>query len=175
MKISGTFLYYDEPNGNGRIYTKKIADSIIKQFEEKASMFGSLGSISDISEWSHVVDIKLNEQDNTLEGTIEILDTSKGNAIKKMLMDHESFNEVFCIRPRGAGTINPETHEVENYSLMSFDIIPKQIDVFSNKKDKCVSCGQDSPYFKTIHIDHRKYYIEGAGQLCETCYIKTFK
>jgi hypothetical protein len=37
-------------------------------------------------------------------------------------------------------------------------------------KDKCVICGKDSSYDFETHIDYRTGYIEGAGQLCESCY-----
>ena len=37
------------------------------------------------------------------------------------------------------------------------------------EKDKCVSCGVETQYNKTDHIDSRKNYIEGAGQLCPGC------
>ena len=37
-------------------------------------------------------------------------------------------------------------------------------------KDKCIMCGNDSPYERHVHIDLRVGYIEGAGQLCIACY-----
>ena len=37
-------------------------------------------------------------------------------------------------------------------------------------KDKCVSCGTETLYERTDHIDFRLGYIEGAGQLCLDCY-----
>lgn len=37
-------------------------------------------------------------------------------------------------------------------------------------KDKCVMCGEETPYDETVHIDLRVGYIEGAGQLCIDCY-----
>lgn len=37
-------------------------------------------------------------------------------------------------------------------------------------KDKCVSCGEDTMYDVSTHIDERYGYIEGAGQLCAPCY-----
>ena len=37
-------------------------------------------------------------------------------------------------------------------------------------KDKCVSCGCETTYDKTDHVDYRIGYIEGAGQLCLDCY-----
>ena len=38
--------------------------------------------------------------------------------------------------------------------------------------DKCVSCGDTTPYSVNEHIDYRNYYIEGAGQLCTKCWDK---
>lgn len=32
--------------------------------------------------------------------------------------------------------------------------------------DKCVICGEDSPYTPNVHIDYRIGYVEGAGQGC---------
>ena len=37
-------------------------------------------------------------------------------------------------------------------------------------KDKCVTCGKETPYHIEDHIDMRIAYIEGAGQLCFDCY-----
>lgn len=33
-------------------------------------------------------------------------------------------------------------------------------------KDKCVICGQESPYDENTHISRRRGYIEGVGQTC---------
>ena len=41
-------------------------------------------------------------------------------------------------------------------------------------KDKCVSCGVETLYDKTDHVDFRLGYIEGAGQLCLDCYEKIY-
>jgi recombinational DNA repair protein (RecF pathway) len=37
-------------------------------------------------------------------------------------------------------------------------------------KEKCVSCGVETPHHFHEHIDYRYYYVEGAGQLCKNCY-----
>jgi len=42
------------------------------------------------------------------------------------------------------------------------------------EKDKCVSCGEETPYTITTHVDQRKHYVEGAGQLCAGCYNKIY-
>lgn len=40
-------------------------------------------------------------------------------------------------------------------------------------KDKCILCGAETPYEENTHVDMRTCYIEGAGQLCRTCYVDT--
>ncbi len=43
-----------------------------------------------------------------------------------------------------------------------------------NDLDVCIKCGCLSEYSKTLPIDFRNYYIEGAGQLCQKCFEKTY-
>jgi len=45
---------------------------------------------------------------------------------------------------------------------------------YGSEKEKCVSCGVETPYTINTHIDMRKHYIEGAGQLCGKCYEKLY-
>jgi hypothetical protein len=41
-------------------------------------------------------------------------------------------------------------------------------------KDKCVLCGDETPYDETTHIDLRLGYVEGCGQVCRCCWDKTY-
>lgn len=41
-------------------------------------------------------------------------------------------------------------------------------------KEKCISCGNETPYDVNENIQNRFHYVEGAGQLCEECYIRTY-
>lgn len=41
--------------------------------------------------------------------------------------------------------------------------------------ETCVMCKQFTPYIYSTPIHLRKWYIEGGGQLCETCYNKLYK
>jgi len=44
------------------------------------------------------------------------------------------------------------------------------------EKDPCImGCGRDTGYTKDVHIDVRRCYVEGAGQLCPGCYKNTYK
>ena len=37
-------------------------------------------------------------------------------------------------------------------------------------KDVCVSCGVETAYDVSTHVDMRNGYVEGLGQLCSVCY-----
>ena len=37
-------------------------------------------------------------------------------------------------------------------------------------KDVCVSCGVETAYDVSTHVDMRNGYVEGLGQLCSACY-----
>jgi|APSaa5957512535_1039671.scaffolds.fasta_scaffold22267_6 hypothetical protein len=44
-----------------------------------------------------------------------------------------------------------------------------------SNRDKCVSCQCETQFDKDTHVDLRHpYYIEGAGQLCVSCYNKVY-
>ena len=132
MKVEGVFLYYDKVNGNGRIYTKECAEDIVHQLREMAKNGNALGVMGQdenerveipLSGVSHrIMDAYIDDRDKTVKGNIEILDgTPKGVMLKKLL---ETVGpEGFSVASRGTGTIN-ENNEVEDYKLISFDIIP---------------------------------------------------
>jgi recombinational DNA repair protein (RecF pathway) len=44
----------------------------------------------------------------------------------------------------------------------------------SNNIEKCVSCGRETGYSINDHIDSRKTYVEGAGQLCSECFKEVY-
>jgi len=41
--------------------------------------------------------------------------------------------------------------------------------------EKCIMCSVDTGIAVDTHIDTREYYVEGAGQLCEKCWLETYK
>jgi recombinational DNA repair protein (RecF pathway) len=45
----------------------------------------------------------------------------------------------------------------------------------TNNIEKCVSCGRETGYSINDHIDSRKTYVEGAGQLCSECFKEVYK
>jgi len=40
--------------------------------------------------------------------------------------------------------------------------------------EKCVTCGIDTGVPVNEHVDLRKNYVEGAGQLCAQCWGKVY-
>ena len=51
--------------------------------------------------------------------------------------------------------------------------VGNELESFSNDiYEKCILCEVETTTLKTTHIDFRTGYIEGAGQLCNTCYMK---
>ena len=40
--------------------------------------------------------------------------------------------------------------------------------------EKCVSCGTEVGYTINTHVDSRKGYVEGVGQLCSKCFIEIY-
>jgi hypothetical protein len=40
--------------------------------------------------------------------------------------------------------------------------------------EKCVMCGAETNVPVDLHVDLRKNYVEGVGQLCAGCYNKVY-
>ena len=45
------------------------------------------------------------------------------------------------------------------------------LNVSNTKYDLCVMCGKETIYYKSCPVAERVGYVEGAGQLCSSCYI----
>jgi hypothetical protein len=143
IKLTGNLLHFNQKNLNGRIYTKEIAESIVDQFnnivEEGGQVFGELGYPEDwnadvnFTKVSHeVLEIKINEESQAVEGTLLVLDTQSGRKVMEMLQDSSPLG-ISC-RPRGFGEVN-ESGEIENFKLISFDLVPTHTDAFANIKE----------------------------------------
>lgn len=37
-------------------------------------------------------------------------------------------------------------------------------------KERCVRCGQETEYDVNMPVEARRWFVEGAGQLCEECF-----
>lgn len=43
------------------------------------------------------------------------------------------------------------------------------------KMDRCVICGKETKYAKSVPIDERIGYIQGSGQLCRRCFTEIYR
>lgn len=41
-------------------------------------------------------------------------------------------------------------------------------------KERCIICGKEVGYDFNAPIQERRFYVEGAGQLCEECYYNLY-
>jgi hypothetical protein len=57
---------------------------------------------------------------------------------------------------------------------MNQNIIRENNDFSVDYKDTCVACKGPSEENKSTNVSLRKFYVEGAGQLCRKCYFATF-
>lgn len=67
-----------------------------------------------------------------------------------------------------------DTSNIEYDYLHGFNHLSCALEAENKTKadeiDCCVLCGAETPYKRSTHIDYRHGYIEGAGQLCKSCY-----
>lgn len=55
---------------------------------------------------------------------------------------------------------------------MNTDIDHHDFEVEHTEFETCVICNVDTNVPKSMHIDFRNNYVDGAGQLCFNCYTK---
>ena len=144
IKLEGTFLYFDQKNLNNRVYSKKTAEEIIEQFnknKEEGRNFGELGYPKEnfeeinLKNISHEVEeIHINEDEQSIEGTIKILDTPSGDIVKSMVEKIKEGQSIgLSCRPRGYGTVDGEGNVVD-FKIVSFDLVAGE-DAFANIKE----------------------------------------
>ena len=46
--------------------------------------------------------------------------------------------------------------------------------LYKVKTEKCILCKKETNVPVDLHIDERKNYVEGAGQLCDECAVKVY-
>jgi|21_taG_2_1085346.scaffolds.fasta_scaffold133240_3 hypothetical protein len=67
-------------------------------------------------------------------------------------------------KPRYDKITGEEVKPINSYLTTDLDV----------KLDKCVMCGAKTEYTMDTHIDNRKHYIEGAGQMCGPCHQRIY-
>ena len=72
------------------------------------------------------------------------------------------------IKPWVCSICGQDTSNIEYDYLVGFDHLACVLngDPKMDEKDKCVICGQESPYLRSTNIYDRVGYVEGGGQGC---------
>jgi len=138
MVLEGPFQRSDVKNANGRVYPRKIWETVLKDgapAQKKVSERGMVGhlehpkdGVTDMNLVSHVVTaLRLNESGEVV-GKIEILDTDAGKKAQEFVRKKIRLG----ISSRGAGTVDPQGSVREDYQLDTFDLVhrPSTIDAF---------------------------------------------
>ncbi len=43
-----------------------------------------------------------------------------------------------------------------------------------NEMETCVLCGKTTEVPRNLSVEKREFYVEGAGQLCQSCYYELY-
>ena len=72
------------------------------------------------------------------------------------------------IRPWTCSICGKDTSDVDYDYLVGYDHLGcvLQGDPKMDEKDRCVICGQETPYLRSTNINDRVGYVEGGGQGC---------
>ncbi|MFW6310868.1 MAG: hypothetical protein ACOC1K_01390 [Nanoarchaeota archaeon] len=145
LYLEGNLIHIGKKNLNGRVYTEEISVELVQQFNKRKEkgddVMGSLGYSStdnyevDLNHISHKVEkIEIDKDNNSLKGKIKLLDTPSGRKVKKIVEESIKNNKPIGMscRPRLIGQVNIETKQIENFKILSIDLIPTQDDSFSN-------------------------------------------
>jgi len=53
--------------------------------------------------------------------------------------------------------------------------LEKHCNDHSNLFENCISCEEKTNILKIQNVDSRRFYVDGAGQLCERCWGEIYK
>lgn len=105
-------------NGNGRVYSDKVVDEIIENFERIKFIYGRLDDLNcpfTLKNVSHFV-YDFSVENDFLVAHVKILDTEKGRILKK-------FKNEYVFRTCGEGKV--ENGKVHDYRLIAVDAVKK--------------------------------------------------
>lgn len=72
------------------------------------------------------------------------------------------------VRPWVCGICGKDTSTIEHDYLVGYDHLSCVIsgDPKMDEYDRCIICGNETPYLRSTNINERIGYVEGAGQSC---------
>jgi phage head maturation protease len=120
IKITGKFQNYDTPDLNGRIYNKEFFSEALVDYQERRRKNGVAYGELNSENWfnvsltgvSHIIK-KIEEKDDGIYGTIEILNTPRGKEVLEKIKS--GYKPI--VSPRYYG------HNDKISKLISFDVV----------------------------------------------------
>ena len=139
LRFKGIFSEADRPNGNKRVYSKRLLEREVKKLQGQINdrrLLGELDHPSDeivhLGNVSHVI-TNLSIQGNHVMGEGEVLNTPAGKVLAELLRAGVKLG----ISSRGTGSVDLDesgSHYVvgENYNMITFDMVsePSSQDAF---------------------------------------------
>jgi hypothetical protein len=142
--LSGRIQAADTPNGNGRVYPKKVLETEIKNYLKIVKDNRATGeldhpedSVVNLKNVSHLM-IDVWWQGNDVMGKMKVLDTPSGRILKDLM----NAGVKLGISSRGLGTVKEglHGHDVveEDFQLICFDIVsePSTAGAFVHPEEK---------------------------------------
>jgi hypothetical protein len=135
VRVRGEFARCDQATQNGRVYSRSLFEREVGRMTKDLSarkVFGELDHPTDgrtlLTRVSHVITGLEVQEDGTVIGEADILDTSRGQDLKALLKSGCSVG----VSSRGTGstkTLKDGKEEVqEDYRLMTFDFVAEPAD-----------------------------------------------
>ena len=127
--LTGRIQAADTPNGNGRIYPKKVLQKEITNYEKIVKDNRATGeldhpddSVINLKNVSHMI-IDVWWQNSDVMGKIKVLDTPSGRTVKDLI----NAGVKLGISSRGLGSVNEDMNGKavvqEDFQLICFDIV----------------------------------------------------
>ena len=161
--LSGRIQAADTPNGNGRVYPKKVLEKEIKNYLNVVKDNRATGeldhpedSVVNLKNVSHLM-VDVWWQGNDVMGKMKVLDTPSGRILKD-LMDA---GVKLGISSRGLGTVKEgkDGHDIveEDFQLICFDIVsePSTPNAYVYQDDKRQASG-----YKTKMRENKENQID---------------
>jgi hypothetical protein len=128
LMLTGIMQKADQENGNGRIYSKKILEREIQNYQKIIEDRRALGeldhpddSVVNLKNTSHMV-VKMWWDNNNVMGKVKVLDTPSGNILKSLVRSGVKLG----ISSRGLGSTRKQggkTIVEEDFQLICFDFV----------------------------------------------------
>lgn len=136
--ITVKILTIGEKNTNGLIYSKGMAESIIKSFQETGYIFGIRGSLENesgipVTEATHIVNGISLVDGKHLVAEIKFLETPKGKEFKEF---YHKNKEDIVFKAEGTGQVDRSSNLIYDYNVTGVNALLKSEIEQKNKKRK---------------------------------------